>query len=159
MADAGAGVRTTNKDALGASERCAVREAGSEAEQAALSAHLAIHGLREVERFAPEDDDELDTAVRDRRFDRVVFVGLDALLTAVFKGDIRVDRWMELGVRIELAEAPEAEHWQTFVRQTQASLCRWRRTQRRRQIVACAILSAIALAAMAALFFLVPQAK
>lgn len=159
MAEAGAIVPNTKEKKLGVQERCAVREALSEPEQKALDRYLEARGLRDVERFAPEDDDELDTAVGDRRFDSVVFVDLDALLTAMFKGDIRLDRWVELGVRIELAEEPEEANWRGFVRKTQVSLDRWRRTQRRRQIVACAILSAIALAALSALFLLVPSAK
>ncbi len=159
MAEAGVGATNVNRRAAGGYQRAAVRQADSEAARAALGRYLEQRGLRELPQFAPEDDDELDAAVRDGRYDRVVFADLDALLTAMFKGDIRLGRWMELGVRIELAEDPEDANWSAFVRQAQASLARWRRGQRRRQIVACAILSAIALLAIASLLLLIPPAK
>ena len=72
--------------------------------------------------------------------------------------DRRVARWTEAGVQIELADRPVEDSLllQELITHVHASLWRWRRQKRKQQIVAASILSALALIAMAVLFWLVP---
>ena len=145
----------------------AVRTAADKREREAIDGWLAGHAGVEIVEFAPKDDDDLDDALCGGRFDRVLFADLEALLATIWKGHARVDIWDAAGVRIELAQAPSASDgagdgkddpsWRVFVSRTYASLTLWRRRQRRRQITAAAILSALALAAMWVLFSFVPS--
>lgn len=114
-----------------------------------------------VERFLPKDDDELNDALCVGRFDRVVFADLADLMEAVWKGEAQLERWAAAGVRIEVACPPtqEPDAWRNVIDATYDSLCRWRKRERRRQSIAAAILSAIALIAMGVLFFLIPPPR
>jgi hypothetical protein len=141
--------------------RCAARVSHDASQSAALDAYLARTGSAGAERFLPKDDDDLNHALCERRFDRVVFADLDALLEAIWKGEAELDRWNEAGIQIDLVCPPtrDEDAWRPFASITYDSLVRWRKAQRRRQIVAGTILSAIALAAMAVLFCLIPPAR
>lgn len=140
------------------SETCAVREATNDDERRALTQYFGGPPPADVVTFAPKDDDDLDAELCAGRFGRVVFAGLDALLTAVWKHHAQIDRWTAAGVRIDLAVPPAEDpaDWRSFLTCTYASLSRHRRQQRRRQIIAAAILSALALLAIAAFLFTVP---
>ncbi|MBN2563859.1 MAG: hypothetical protein JXQ75_23335 [Phycisphaerae bacterium] len=135
--------------------------AADDDEQRALAAYLDEQHLSNVAEFAPKDDEDLDAELCAGRFDRVVFAGLDALLTAVWKGHARIDRWAAAGVRIELAtqENEECSDWQSFVTKMYDSLARWRKAHRKRQIVAATLLSTLALIALAVLLFLTPPVR
>lgn len=137
---------------------CAVRMSNDAHKNAALDAHLAGIGVAEAARFRPKDDDDLNQALCAGRYKRVVFLDIDALFEAVWKDLADLDRWEQAGVRIELVSAPvgDGESWRKTVAAVHAGLIRWRRADRRRQIVVAVILSALALAAVGALLWLVP---
>lgn len=112
-------------------------------------------------RFEPKDDDQMNEALSSGRHDRAVFANLDGLLEAIWSGHAKVDQWRRAGVRIEFASAPCSDPavWQALVEQTCDSYERWCRRRRRRQVVTACILSALALAATAVLFLLIPPAR
>jgi len=141
--------------------KCAVRLATNDDETRALAAYIGERPACGVVEFAPKDDDDLDVELTSGRFDRVIFASLDALLTTIWKGHAHIDRWVAAGVRIELAtpQKDDGADRQVFIMGMYDSLARWRREQRKRQIVAAVILSGLALIAMAALLFLVPGAE
>jgi hypothetical protein len=140
--------------------RCAVRSGETETQRRAIDAHLADHGLSDATHFLPKDDDDLADALREKRFDCVVFADFDALLSMIWKGDAEMQRWRTLGIRVELATAlgGEPEDWQALTRRMSASLDRWRARHRRRQVIAALVLSMIALLAVAALLYVIPPA-
>jgi len=140
--------------------RCAVRSGETETERRAIDAHLADRGVSHATHFLPKDDDDLADALAEERFDCVVFADFDALLSMIWKGDAEMQRWQTLGIRVELATAPdgEPESWQTLTRQMSISLDRWRARHRRRQVIAALVLSLIALLAVAALLYVIPPA-
>lgn len=140
---------------------CAVRLSTREAEQRAIDQYLEANGVTEVARFPPRDDHELNEAICSGRFGRVIFSDLDALLTVVWKGHAELDRWGETGVRIELVESGpiDSAHWLDLIQSCYKSLVRWRRQQRRRQVIAAVILSVLGLLSMLVLFLLIPPAK
>jgi hypothetical protein len=150
----------TERDTQAPHRGCAVRLATNDEEQRALDDYLDRHGPAHVVEFAAKDDDDLDAELCAGRFDRVVFADLNALLSAIWKDHAHVDRWVDAGVSIELATPPpgDSSAWQAGVLHMFASLTRWRRQQRRRQIIAAVILSALALVALAVLFYLVSPA-
>jgi hypothetical protein len=142
--------------------RCAVRAASDAHERQALAACAARVGHSAATEFAPRDDEELDEALCAGRFRQVIFADLDALLTMVWKSQARVERWIDAGVRIELAQPPDAAAegaWLPVVLATCQSLGRWRRAQRLRKLVAAVVLSVLALAAAAVLLLLIPPAR
>jgi hypothetical protein len=147
---------TSNKGAPPAN--CAVRSAANDDEARALEGYFDSHPSTGVVHFAPKDADALDDDLCAGRFQRVVFVRLDALLSAIWTGHAHLDRWIAAGVQIELADPPsDAEpSWLEFIKAMYDSLARWRQKQRRRQIFAAIILSCLALAALAVLFLLAP---
>jgi hypothetical protein len=123
-----------------------------------LDAFLDGLGVTQIERFQPKDDDELNGALCEGRYDHVVFADLDGLFEAVWKGQASLERWRDAGVKIEVAcpPTPDEAAWRAVVEATYESLFRWRQSERRRQTVAACVLTALALAALAVLFFLVP---
>ena len=144
----------------GRPERSAVRRATDPREAEALSRYLVQHGVTNAVEFSEIDDDELDEALCAGDFQRVVFINLDALLTGVWQGHGRIDRWRAAGVEIEIAEPPglDSSVTQGILLEMARSLGKWRQRQRRRQIIAAVVLSAVALICLAALFLLVPPA-
>lgn len=140
--------------------RCAVRSGETETQRRAIDACLADRGLTGATHFLPKDDDDLADALAEKRFDCVVFADYDALLAMIWKGDADLEHWHALGICIELAVAPEGKpgDWQPITRQVSASLRRWRKRHRRRQVIAALILSMIALLAVATLLTLIPPA-
>jgi len=147
-------------NATAAKTRCAVRLAAGQAEQRGVDGYLHRHGLGDAVRFLPREDDDLDAQVCAGHFDLVVFPDLHTLLMAIWESEPRIARWAESGVRIELADpgAGEGVDWLTVVRTVDRSLWDWRRHRRRRQVIGSIVLSLIALAAVAALLFLIPPA-
>lgn len=122
-----------------------------------LAAYLARAELRTTVEFLPRNDEDLDADLCAGRFSHVVFADLNALLTMVWKSQAQVGRWIDAGVRIELARQPGSgndDAWLPVVVATCDSLSRWRRVQRVRKLVAAAVLSALALAAAAVLLWL-----
>ncbi|MCG8408075.1 MAG: hypothetical protein MI923_22985 [Phycisphaerales bacterium] len=138
--------------------RCAVRLADSETDMQVMNAYLEANELAEAVRFLSKDDDDLNADVCAGHFEQVVFFDLDALLSAIWKDDIEIDRWLALKVRIDLASVPGTADWHNLLPIVADSFKHWQGRQRRRQIIASIILSVIALAALAILFFLIPPA-
>lgn len=141
-------------------DRTAVRRAADPCEAEVLARYLERHGVANVIEFSETDDDDLDDALCAGDFQRVVFVNLDAMLTGVWKGHGRIDCWRAAGVAIEFVEPPglDASAMQGILLEMVASLAKWRQRQRRRQIIAAVVLSAVALICLAVLFVLVPPA-
>ncbi len=141
-----------------ASGQCAVRTSTNSDERGILSEFMQRYAACEVVEFAPKDDDDLDVELCSGRFDRVVFANLDAVFSAIWKGHARVDRWVAAGVRIELADSADGDSAssQAFVIAMYESLARWRKGQRRRQVMTVIILSVLALLAIAVLFLWTP---
>ncbi len=140
--------------------RCAARSGETEAERRSIDKHLAERGLSDATHFLPKDDDDLADALREKRFDCVVFADFDALLSMIWKGEAQMTHWHEIGVRVELASAPDGEFgdWQALARRMCDSFDRWRARHRKRQVIAALILSVIALLAVAALLYVIPPA-
>jgi hypothetical protein len=111
--------------------------------------------------FQPKDDDDLNRDLCAGRFRSVIFADLDSLLEMLWKDELDLERWQTAGARIDVVTPPigPPEGWRELVREVQASLVRWKRRQRKRQIIAALILNAIALLAMAAIFGLIPLAR
>ncbi len=143
-----------NDDAKPVSVAVVCEEDGEHA--TAMAAYLRSQNLTDVEWFAPRDVDDVDEAVCDRRVGRVVFVDLTALLDAIWDQEIQFDRWLSAGARVSFANPPGS----TPTRAVEAAAIvepipavvfeswrQWNRRHRRRQVVAGAILSGIALAA------------
>lgn len=103
----------------------------------------------------------MNNALAAGRYKRAAFANLNALLEAIWKGEAQLDEWKSAGVEIILACPPtsDADVWRNMVMDTFLSLKKWRTAKRRRQIVAGAILSVIALAAMAVLLSFVPPVR
>ncbi len=141
-------------------KRSAVRRTTHPREAETLARYLAEHGMANAVEFAEIDDDGLDEALCAGDFQRAVFFNLDALLTGVWKGHGRIDRWQAAGVEIEFAEPPgiDPSATQGILLDMVASLATWRQRQRRRQIIAAVVLSAVALICLALLLMLVPPA-
>ncbi len=141
--------------------RSAIRMASGPEQDEAISKYLTENASIGFERFLPKDDDELNAALCAGKYERAVFGDLDALMSAVWKGQAEWDRWKAAGVQIELiqppVEAPTA--WPAVVEAVYRSLAGWRARQRRRQIIAGFILSVLAIAAVAALFWSVPPPR
>lgn len=144
----------------GPSIRCAVRRPECPEAEQIVREFLAQNGAWQAKHFLPKDDDEMNTAMMAGEFDRAVFANLDELLEAIWKGEAQVDAWEASGARIELARPPLADdaQWRSMLGEMYLSLRKWRKLQRRRQIIAAIILSCLALASMAVLFLLIPRA-
>ncbi len=128
---------------------CAVRKATDADGRRALAAHLKQQAPSGITEFAAKDDDELNAALISGRFRRVVFADLESLLAMLWKDHADLARWLASGVRVEVVKRPEAcgEQWLPALVRTSESLKAWRRSERRRKIVAGAILSLFALLA------------
>ena len=90
-----------------------------------------------------------------------MFADLDALLEMLWKNHADIGRWAAAGVRVELAE-PRTEDLLSdhpLVKTAYTSLARWRARERRRKVIAGLIFSALALLALAILFYFVPAAN
>lgn len=127
--------------------------------QRAMDAYLATHPPGELTYFLPKDDDELNNALSEGRFQRVIFADWDALMEPIWKGEAKIDAWRRAGVRIDLVTPPidDPAAWRGLLDRTYESLTAWRRQQARRQTIAAVILSTLALAALAILFNLLPS--
>lgn len=137
---------------------CAVRMPREPKDAAVLENYLTQHGIKDAVRYLPKDDDELNQALCAGRHRCVIFLDLAALFEPVWKELAELDRWRAAGVEIELARPPEGDAgaWRASVAEVCASLTLWRRAERRRKIVAATLLSALAIASVAALLWLVP---
>lgn len=140
--------------------RCAACLPDSEADRRDLGQYLKDNGLADAAPFLTKDQDDLDVQICARNFDRVVFFDLTALLDMIWEHEPKIDQWVESGVRIELVrpEAGDSADWLTLAHTLHKSLGGWRKRHRRRQIIAAALLSLIALAAIATLLWVVPSA-
>ena len=119
---------------------CDKRGRGAPAMQAWLDAHDVAAGSW----FDPLDLDDLDQAVREGRFQRVVFTDLAALLDGIWDGEITFDRWLAAGVGLDFVELPDAASEST-VKTVFESWQRWNRRHRRRRVVAGVVISVIVL--------------
>lgn len=145
----------------GSTKSCAVRLPPRSGEERTMEAALGPDTWSASTKFLPKDDDELNSALCAGRFQRVVFADLDSLLEMLWKDEFEPAKWMDAGVHVELLSPPPGakQSWHETVLEAHRSLSRWRAQQRKRQIVAAVLLSAVALAAMAVLFWLIPPAK
>ncbi|MFQ5501958.1 MAG: hypothetical protein ACE5EQ_06605 [Phycisphaerae bacterium] len=151
----------SNNPAKEGSGRCAVRGPENDPERAALMAYLDVNGQTETVHFLPKDDDDLNAELCAGHFDRVIFPSFETLLTAIWDGNARIDRWKTLGVQIEIADdnGTDMQHRLEALPLIADSLTYWRSKRRRRKIIASLILSTIALIATAILLFLIPPAR
>lgn len=143
-------------DSLKATQRCAVRQAETDAGRRAIAAHLSRNGLSGTVEFAPKDDDELDQALQAGRFDRAVFCDLDAALNMLWKEKAAFGQWRAAGVQVELADSSGGRGGDVMAQLVVIgeSHSRWQRRQIRRQVIAAVILSTAALLALAGLLWL-----
>jgi hypothetical protein len=140
--------------------RCAACLPSSEADRRDFERYLRENHLADAVRFLSKDRDDLDAQVTARDFDRVVFFDLQNLLTMMWDHEPKIDEWGASGVRIELVrpEINNSTDWLTLANIVHGSLGRWRKRHRRRRVIAAALLSLIALAAIATLLWTVPAA-
>jgi hypothetical protein len=146
-------------DAETSRDRWAIRTASNGSEERALAAYAARMEPRTFVRFEPRNDEDLDADLCAGRYSGVLFADLNALLTMVWQSHAQVERWIDAGVRIELAKPPGGGSngsWPPVVVAVCDSLIRWRRTQRTRKLIAAVLFSALALVAAAVLLWLVP---
>lgn len=139
--------------------RVAARLPDDAAKRQAITAYLQSNGLDTAKRFAEKDDDELNAAVVSGEFERVIFTDLNDLLVTIWKGETQWDCWRSSGIEVILVNPPRAADWLIVADETYASLNTWRSVRRRRQTIAAVILSIVALAAMAVLFYLLPPPR
>ena len=137
------------------STRCAIRTSRPAERDRVLVDYLARHAIDGVCEFAPHDDDELDEKVQAGHFDRVVFSDIEALLECAWKGYLPYRQWRDAGATIDLATLPAGgpENLQAWLEAICEAVAGVRKHERRRQTIGALILSIVALAAMAALFF------
>ena len=121
-----------------------------------MRAWLDAHDVVAEHWFDPLDLDDLDQAVREGRFQRVVFKDLAALLDGIWDGEITFENWLRAGVRLEFVESPDGASEST-INAVFASWQRWNRRHRRRQVVAGVVISAIVLVTAFVLNGLRPQ--
>lgn len=138
--------------------RVAARLPDDAAKHQAIIDYLQSRGLDTAKRFAEKDDDDLNAAVISGEFERVIFTDLNDLLVTIWKGETKWDRWRSAGTEVILVNPPAAD-WLSVVDTTYASLNAWRSVRRRRQTIAAVVLSIVALAAMAVLFYLLPPPR
>jgi len=140
---------------------CAIRLPAHKTEQQKLEVALGSPAWAVAAKLLPKDDDELNAELCAGKFKQVVFADLDSLLEMMWKGEVDLDRWQSAGVHVDLVSPPSGptNGWHEMARTVHRSYTRWRGEQRRRQIVAAVILSAVALLAMAALFLLIPPTR
>lgn len=145
----------------GSKDSCAVRLPAGSVEERRMEASLGHETWAAATKFLPKDDDELNAALCAGRFQRVVFADLNSLLEMMWKDELEPEKWTLAGVHVDLVSPPPGteESWHETVREAHRSLSRWRAQQHKRQIVAAVLLSALALAAMAVLFWLIPPTK
>jgi hypothetical protein len=137
----------------------ALREPETSAQKRLVADHLARHTGRELVRFPGYHDDRLDAQVREGRFQGVIFADLDAVLTPIWKGALQLGAWLDAGVEIEIADRPSGgEQLRALLRQVDESYAGFQRRHRQRQIIAGVVLSALVLAAMVALIWVIPGA-
>jgi hypothetical protein len=138
----------------------ALREPETPEQRRIVDEYVARHQQPQLVRFAPYNDDRLDAQARAGRFERVVFANLDALLTPVWKGYLHLDAWLEENVTIDLIDSPlPPDQLRELLAQLAASHKRFQREHRRRQTIAAAILSVMALIAMAAMLWILPAMR
>ena len=137
--------------------KVAVRMSGVKADDSLIE-YVRSHPEVSFERFAAKDDDELNEKLVAGFFPAVVFHDLESLLQMLWKGHADLAKWEKAGVKIQFC-FPPPEGWRDLLPQVHTSLEQWRGVQRRRQIIAATILSAITLAGMAILFALLGPAN
>jgi len=113
----------------------------------AMQAHLQSEGLADARWYRPPDVDDIDEAVRAGRVGHVVFSDLTGLLDAIWDEDIQFDRWLSAGVAVSFADSAGAGSDTATAAAVYESWGKWQRRQKRRRLVAGAILSAIVLVA------------
>ncbi len=148
-------------DKMTKNRRCAVRLPENKADLPLIEEYLEGQGMADARTYLPKDDDDLDRDILAGHIDHVVYPSLDALLTAIWKGDAQIDAWSKRDIRIEIADAPAGESCDTlaYVKRMYESLKQWRRGHERRQVVASAVLSILGLAALAILFGFLPPTR
>ncbi len=151
----------TTKTSAPVNTRCAVRAPANEVEVRHLTAYLELHALGDAVRFATKDDDKLNAAVCAGQFDRVVFPSFASLLSAISKGDVKIDLWLKANIRIELANPHESDGatWEGRLRALYLGLVAWQTDERRRKTWAAILLSTLALIALVTLFMLIPPLR
>jgi hypothetical protein len=134
----------------------ALREGENAAQRRIISDYLA-RCPEPVQRFAPHDDARLDRAAREGRLERVIFANLDAALTPLWKGHLHLDAWLTAGVQLKVvaSDLPQPDLLKVL-REAAQSYSHFQRAQRRKQTLAAAALSALILAAMAAVIWIIP---
>jgi hypothetical protein len=120
-------------------------------EAVAMRTHLQTTGTTGAEWFASRDADEVDKRVGQGSIRRVVLPDWGVLLRAIWDEDIHYDRWLSTGTEVSFVSPPAPGSAATAVFEIWSG---WNRSRRRRQTVAGAILSVIALAAGFALALL-----
>jgi hypothetical protein len=106
--------------------------------------YLKAHDLRTAEWFPPEDMDDVDEAVTEGRFRRVIFPDLPTLFDAIWDQEMQFDQWLSAGTTVSFVDGPNGEATAVVVFE---SWREWNQRRRRRQIVAGVILSVVAIVA------------
>jgi hypothetical protein len=121
-----------------------VCEKGGHAAQK-MADYLETQDLRAAVWFPPCDVDEVDEAVSEGRFQRVIFPNLTSLLEAIWDQEVQFDQWLSAGTTVSFADGTESGATATVVFE---SWRKWHHRHRWRRIIAGAVLSAVALAAV-----------
>jgi len=96
--------------------------------------------------YALRDLDEVDREVREGRVQRAMFSRWRDLLESIWNGEVNYDRWLSAGVGVEFIESP-GESAAACLALVSRCWNDYARTRRRRNAIAGAILSLIALLA------------
>ncbi len=141
--------------------RYAVRIAPNVVDRRSIEHQLKEHGATDLTWFDAKDDDELNQLASDGRFDVLVYERIDLLLTAIWKGDVDWPEWMRRGVRVEFASTvDDSPHdLKADIARVVESYSTWRCAERRRQIVACLLLSVAGLVALVVLLQATPLSR
>jgi len=103
-------------------------------------------GADHAEWYSAFDLDQVDRAVRDGRVRRVTFDSLDQFLAGLWNGEIDAAAWLAAEVQVGFDEPATVEQ-SALSRAVLTSWSAASRNNRRRQVIAGLILSAIAIAA------------
>ncbi len=123
-----------------------------------MESFLSISGATQAVRFAPKDNDDLNSDLLAGRFDRVIFASREDLLEAIWDGDADLAGWKSRGVRIEVMAHEGHETTLTDLSEDDdlpritAHYRNWRAARLRRKMAAAAAISTALIASLAAFF-------
>jgi hypothetical protein len=120
---------------------------------ARVRAYLEHNGLQAATWFTPRDLDDVDRRIQAGGVGRVLISNEGDLLGAIWDGRVDLEAWRRTSARIAFLEEPDGSV-PAWLETVSASWRTWRRRRSRQQVVACLVLSIVALLAACGLLFI-----